>query len=91
MFIVSAVTRASGPAPPPKAPSVAAFAPLRIRTTALTATGAGSTEAPFSLKVTTQALAAQGLGTREPPFRPLVVKTDALTAQGRSAAPGGPK
>jgi hypothetical protein len=82
---------APAPTPPVRLPAPVPAGPLVIHTAPLVATGLGSVEAPFSLKLTTQPLAAEGLGTREPPFRPLVVKTDALTARGRGAAPGGPK
>jgi len=85
------VARAAGPTPIPKAAPAPVLSPLRFRTDVLTATGTGTVEPPFSMKVATQSLTAEGLGTPEPPYRPLQVKTDALTAQGRGAAPGGPK
>jgi hypothetical protein len=87
----SAAARAAGPTLPAKPTPVSAFTPVRIRTGALAATGRGTLEPPFAMKVSTQPLAAVGLGGVEPPFRPLLVKTDALTAVGRGAKPGGPK
>jgi hypothetical protein len=83
----------AGAASPPARPTVAPppAGPIRIHAAPLTATGLGSVEAPFSMKIATQTLTAEGLGTAEPPFRTLHVKTDALTAQGQGAAPGGPK
>jgi hypothetical protein len=80
---------ASPPARPTTTPPPAG--PIRIHATPLSATGLGSVEAPFSMKIATQTLTAEGLGTAEPPFRTLHIKTDALTAQGQGAAPGGPK
>jgi hypothetical protein len=80
---------ATPPAKPTAVPSPAGS--IRIHSTPLVATGLGTVEAPFAMKIATQSLTAEGLGTAEPPFRPVHVKTDALTAQGRGATPGGPK
>jgi|SRR5271169_903994 len=91
VLALPAVARAAGPTPPPKATLTPASKPWRIRTDALTATGLGTVEPPFAMKIATQSLRAEGLGAAEPPFRPVHVKTDALTAQGRGATPGGPK
>jgi hypothetical protein len=83
---------ATAPTPAPKATAAPpAAGPIRIQATPLSATGRGTVEAPFAMKITTQSLTAEGLGTAEPPFRPLLIKTNALTAQGRGATPGGPK
>ena len=72
----------------------AAAPPIRITTAPLTATGSGEREQAFSLKLTTAALTATGTAVRETPFKPVVLKTDPLTATGLATPPtpiGGKK
>jgi carbohydrate-selective porin OprB len=71
----------------------AASPPIRVTTAPLTATGTGDREKAFSLKLTTAALTATGIGGREEAFRPVVLRTDPLTATGlaKPASPIGGK
>jgi hypothetical protein len=73
--------------------ALAAAPPIRITTTPLTATGTGEREKTFSLKLTTAALTATGMAGREEPFRPVVIRTEPLTATGlaKPASPVGGK
>ena len=67
----------------------AAAPPIRVTTAPLTATGTGEKEQAFSLKLTTAALTATGMTGREAPFKPVVIRTDPLTATG-NAKPASP-
>ena len=71
--------------------SAVAAAPVHVRTQALSATGTGDTEKPFSLKLTTAALSAIGTGATEAGSRPIHVRTNTLSATGEAAAPIGGK
>jgi hypothetical protein len=69
--------------------AISAVVPVRIRTQPLAATGLGRIEVAVPVKVTTQPLSAVGLATAALPIRPLQIRTDALTARGQDAKPGG--
>jgi hypothetical protein len=84
---ITVPTRATGVT---AATAIPAVVPVRIRTDGLAATGLGRIEVPVPMKIATQPLSAVGLGTAALPIRPLQIRTDALTARGKDAKPGGP-